>query len=373
MEQPKQITRQIYHTVQSVLRHGSFKKLRLIVVFNNTNAPAVAGYINEILKEANFKTAMIVNSGQEDYFARLKNFLRQAKRGAVDYAIIEATNEILKRRVIGGIPIEALVVTELPSQSDGSADLLYAMQPRFVIVNHDIEPFDNLQQLQAEAQKMTYGKHPESEARIAKIKLYRKGTEVNMTIDHQTHLELATNLLGGQNTTNVAAAVTVAYLLGIKLGDIQEGIANLEMISGRLERVVDGFEFDVLVDKVYDEAQLTTVLDVVRPLTRKRLILVIGGFDKNRLLDMVVAATRKVDRIFLTGENIELVYGGLGDMPGVAKITGVADKREAVQRAISSATKGDVVLIVRKNDTVEPSDASLVRELTAQLFTVNTE
>ena len=69
---------------------------------------------------------------------------------------------------------------------------------------------------------MTYGTNPEAEAHLTHVKLYKKGTEASLLIDHQTHLELATNLPGEFNVMNMSAAVSLAYLLGIKLEDIQE-------------------------------------------------------------------------------------------------------------------------------------------------------
>ena len=115
---------------------------------------------------------------------------------------------------------------------------LFALEPRFIVLNRDDEWFDYFDQFIASDQKMTYGKHEEAEAKIERVKLYRKGTEADLVIDHQTHLELATNLPGEYNVMNMSAAVTLAYLLGVKLQDIQEGMANLEIVPGRFERAL---------------------------------------------------------------------------------------------------------------------------------------
>ena len=61
-------------------------------------------------------------------------------------------------------------------------------------------------------------------------------------------MELATNLPGEFNVMNMSAAVSLAYLLGIKLEDIQEGVANLEAIPGRFERVENKLGIDIIVD-----------------------------------------------------------------------------------------------------------------------------
>ena len=84
--------------------------------------------------------------------------------------------------------------------------------------------------------------------RLKNFKLYKKGSEANLRIDNNVKLEIATNLPGEFNVYNMTAAAAGAYLLGISLEDIQEGIANLEGVSGRFEYAVSNLPFDVVVD-----------------------------------------------------------------------------------------------------------------------------
>lgn len=76
---------------------------------------------------------------------------------------------------------------------------LFSLRPRFIILNRDDEWFDYFDKFRASEQKMTYGTHKEAEARIERVKLFRKGTEADIVLDHQTHLELATALPGEFN------------------------------------------------------------------------------------------------------------------------------------------------------------------------------
>lgn len=226
------------------------KHLRIIVVAGTSGATTTACFINEILKEAKFTTALYTSarteiagdnkSQTEDQATSardLHRFFRTAKRADVEYVIVEASDYALRQRQFEGMSLEAVVLAgvdkgDVPGQPLGgyTAALakLLALQPRFMVLNRDDEVFEKCNAFVAAEQKMTYGTHSEAEARISRIKLYRKGTEADLTIDHQTHLELATYLLGEKNVSYMTAAVTLAYLLGVKLEDIQEGVANLE-------------------------------------------------------------------------------------------------------------------------------------------------
>ena len=226
------------------------KHLRIIVVVGTSGATATACFINEILKEAKFITAMYTSartevagnssSRAEDYATSVRDlhrFFRTAKRAGAEYVIVEAPDHALYQRQFEGMLLEAVVLAGIDKgdlmgrtleEYTAALAKLLALRPRFVVLNRDDELFEKCNAFVATEQKMTYGTHSEAEAQISRIKLYRKGTEADLTIDHQTHLELATYLLGEKNVSHMTAAVALAYLLGVKLEDIQEGVANLE-------------------------------------------------------------------------------------------------------------------------------------------------
>lgn len=230
------------------------KHLRIIVVAGTSGADITACFINEILKEAKFTTALYTSTQtevagdnkpkSEGHIASardLHRFFRTTKRAGVEYVIIEAAEYALHQRQFDGMSLEAVVLASVDKDGLAGNSLeeytavlakLLALQPRFMVLNRDDEIFERCNEFVAAEQKMTYGTHSEAEARISRVKLYRKGTEADLTIDHQTHLELATYLLGKKNVSYMTAAVTLAYLLGVKLEDIQEGVANLEELPG---------------------------------------------------------------------------------------------------------------------------------------------
>ena len=390
-------------------RYGTpAKHLRVIAVTGTNGKTTTACYINEVLKEAQFKTAMfstalIEVAGEAKVndlnatvatTARMQQFFRDARKARVDYVVLEVTSHSLDQFKLEGVPIEVAVMTNLTQDHldyhktmDNYAAAkakLFQLKPRFIVLNHDDEWFEYFNQFEASEQKITYGEHEEAEARITRMKLYRKGTEADIVIDHQTKLELATALPGAFNVHNLTAATAVAYLLGVKLGDIQEGIANLEAVPGRFERAAEGLDYDVIVDYAHTPDALEKLLQTARTIAKGRVILVFGACgdrDQGKRPIMGDLAARGADRIFLTDEESynedpeiirTMIREGIEKAGGDAKTTELPDRREAIERALGSAKKGDIVLItgmgheqyrIIKGEKLPWNDTAVVREI----------
>lgn len=357
------------------------RDLRVIAVTGTNGKTTTACYINEILKEAKFKTALFTTAlievaGETTVndlnatvasTARMQRFFRDAKKNNVDYVILEVTSHSLDQHKLDGVPIEAAIMTNLTQDHldyhktmeayAAAKGRLFKLKPRYIVLNRDDEWYDYFNQFEASSHKMTYGEHDEAEAKIIRTKLYRKGTEAEVVLDHQTHLELATALPGKFNAYNMTAATTIAYLLGVKLQDIQEGVANLESIPGRFERVADNLDYDVIVDYAHTPDALEKLLATVKQVTKGRVILVFGACgdrDQSKRPIMGEIAAKGADRIFLTDEESynedpeairRMIYEGIEKAAGGAKTTELPDRREAIQRGLAAAKKGDTVLI----------------------------
>lgn len=355
--------------------------LKVVAITGTNGKTTTASYINEILKQggartAMFSTASIEIAGQSQIndmnvtvasTARMQQFFRDAKKAKATCVIIEATSHALVQHKLAGVPIEVAVMTNLTQdhldyhgtmeEYAGAKAKLFASQPKFIVLNRDDDWFEYFDKYSAGYQKMTYGTHDEAEARIDYVKLYKKGSEARVVIDHQTKLELATALPGKFNVYNMTAAATVAYLLGVKLDDIVEGAANLEAVSGRFESVEAGQNYQVIVDYAHTPDALNKLLEAIRQTTKNRILLVFGACgdrDKGKRPIMGEIASRRADRIFLTDEESynedpatirDQIREGIEAAGGEAKTTELADRRQAIEKALSIATKGDTVVI----------------------------
>jgi len=384
------------------------KNLKVIAVTGTNGKTTTVNYINEILKEAGLKTAMfstaLIEIGGKrqinDLNAtvgttnRMQEFFRDAKKAEADYVVLEITSHALDQHKLDGVPIEAAVMTNLTQDHldyhktmenyAAAKGRLFSGEPKFIVLNRDDEWYDYFNQFLAGEQKITYGENIEADARIDYFKLYKKGSEATIVIDHQTKLHLATALPGKFNVDNMTAAAATAYVLGMKLNDIVEGVANLEGVPGRFERVVEGLGYDVIVDYAHTPDALEKLLEAAKSVTKNRVILVFGATgdrDKGKRPLMGEIAARLADRIVLTDEESydedpqvirDQVRDGIERAQGSAKLTEIPDRREAIAKALSIATKNDTILItgmgheqfrIINGERLPWNDADVVREI----------
>ena len=382
--------------------------MRVIGVTGTNGKTTTVNYINEILKEAGLKTAMfstatIEVAGQATRnelnatvasTSEMQRFFKRAKQEKVDFAVLEFPSHALHQHKLDTVPVEVAVMTNLTQDHldyHGTMEnyaatkaKLFDRLPKFIVLNHDDEWFEYFDQFPAAAQKITYGKHEAADAHIDRVKLFRKGTEAGLTIDHQTKLELATALPGEFNAYNMVAAASAAYLLGIHLEDIAEGIANLEAVPGRFDRIEADKGFDVVVDYAHTPDALEKLLQTAKSISKRRVILVFGACgdrDKSKRPIMGEIAAKLADRIFLTDEESynedpeqirAQIFEGIEKGKGQVRTTEVADRREAIKKAIEVAKKGDTILVtgmghevyrIVNGERLPWNDEQVVREL----------
>jgi UDP-N-acetylmuramyl-tripeptide synthetase len=162
-------------------------------------------------------------------------------------------------------------------------------------------------------------------------------------------------LIGQYNVANLALAVGIAEALAIPHDAIARGIAALAGVPGRVERVPNDADLDILVDYAHTPDALRNVLSAVRPLTARRLICVFGcGGDRDPTKRPVMGAAvaELADLAVVTSDNPRTEHPrAILDqiLPAVPRPFFVdVDRRAAIRAAIAEATPGDVVVIAGK-------------------------
>ncbi|HVO11659.1 MAG TPA: UDP-N-acetylmuramoyl-L-alanyl-D-glutamate--2,6-diaminopimelate ligase [Vicinamibacteria bacterium] len=200
-------------------------------------------------------------------------------------------------------------------------------------------------------------------------------------------LQIATPLLGRFNVENVLAAAGAALALGLANEAVEHGIAALPGVPGRMERVVVGQPFTVLVDYAHTDDALKNLLDTVRDLQPRRVITVFGcGGDRDRSKRplMGTVAARLSDVVVVTSDNprseppdaiIDEIRRGIPASRARDTLV-LPDRREAIARALETAAAGDVVVIAGKGHetyqvlrerTVPFDDRQVAREILGKL------
>jgi UDP-N-acetylmuramoyl-L-alanyl-D-glutamate--2,6-diaminopimelate ligase len=162
-------------------------------------------------------------------------------------------------------------------------------------------------------------------------------------------------LRGRFNAENALGALAASRLLGIDDGAIARGLEAVRGVPGRFESVAEGQPFEVIVDYSHKPEALESVLSTARDLTGGRVICVFGcGGDRDRgkrpLMGRI--ASELADVAIVTSDNPRsedpqaIIDEVLTGVTGEVEVE--PDRAAAIERAISLAEDGDVVLIAGK-------------------------
>lgn len=383
------------------------KGLKILALTGTNGKTTTTNYLNEILKEAGYRTAMFSTAEIEvagkrklndlnatvPTTAQVMNFLRQAKRAKVDYVVLEVTSHALQQHKLGGLkPIMAVMTNLTQDHLDyfktmenyaAAKGMLFSGEPWFIVLNRDDKWFEYFNQFDAEELKITYGQDKAAGVRIDSFKLYKKGTEAKLKMDGKK-LDVATSLTGEFNAYNMAAAAAAASLLGIDGEVIAEGIANLETLPGRFERAVTDEPYEVIVDYAHTPDAIERLLKSAKEVTKGRVVLVFGATgdrDKGKRPTMGEIAAREADVIFVTDEENytepadqirTAVLEGIEQAGGMGKTEEVPDRHEAIKKALEQAKKDDMILItgmghevyrITDGKRIPWNDGDVVREI----------
>lgn len=168
---------------------------------------------------------------------------------------------------------------------------------------------------------------------------------------------LTAPVLGRFNAYNILAVLTTLLALDVSLRIAVKTIAQIKPVQGRMQQFGGGVLPLVVIDYAHTPDALSNVLSTLREQTQKKLICVFGcGGDrdagKRPLMGNI--ASQLADVILLTSDNPR------SENPGaiISEIaTGIhpnagcliePDRAVAIQRAIQSASLGDIVLVAGK-------------------------
>lgn len=206
---------------------------------------------------------------------------------------------------------------------------------------------------------VTYGTAAACDVRAVGIELAADGTSFRLRVGGETEVDVRTPLVGRHNVANFLAAVASAVSLGVDPVTAVEGASSLRGVRGRLERVEPAGDLHVFVDYAHTEDALRQVLGFLRTVGALPLTCVFGcGGDRDRTKRprMGAVAAELADRVVITSDNprtedpaaiLAEVEAGV-PAAAVERVETVADRREAIRRAVLGAPAGSTVLVAGK-------------------------
>ncbi|MDX1501828.1 MAG: UDP-N-acetylmuramoyl-L-alanyl-D-glutamate--2,6-diaminopimelate ligase [Thermoanaerobaculia bacterium] len=291
--------------------------------------------------------------------------LREMRDAGAQAVAMEVSSHGLAQGRVDGARFDVAVFTNLTRDHlDYHADLesyfaakrrlFERLKPRGVAVVNADDPFGA--RLAAELPEcVTWGES--GRVRVARAHLDERGIQAVFATP-RGELEVASSLLGGYNLSNLAAAVAAAEALELAPEAIARGLAAVEPLPGRLERVGPARPFPAFVDFAHTPAALEAAIRSLRELSGRRIVVVFGcggERDPGKRAPMGRVAGELADVAILTTDNprgedpdriLAAVEEGLVQSGGRWEVE--PDRRTAIRRAMALAGPDAAVLVAGK-------------------------
>ena len=317
----------------------------------------------------------------------LMAMLREMADHGVTHCVMEVSSHALDQGRVQGCAFQVVVFTNLSRDHlDYHADMEAYSEAKSLLFRHlgdggvsgagpavinlD-DPFGERIASLSKRPVLSYGMASTRDVRVRDLVMEKTGIQAVLEAPQGT-CEIRSPLIGRINVYNILAASGAALSLGAGLEAVAEGVERLKGIPGRMERVENPCGLSLVVDYAHTPDALLNVLETLRPLVEGRLITVVGcGGDRDRgkRPEMGALAGRFSDWVVVTSDNprtedpmriiaqveegvaasgLPRVQAGEG---AVSRGTGYMvepDRRRAIQKAVTGASRQDLVLIAGK-------------------------
>jgi UDP-N-acetylmuramoyl-L-alanyl-D-glutamate--2,6-diaminopimelate ligase len=372
-------------------RHGfPARNLKVIGVTGTDGKTSTCSLITAMLRANGFKVAMMTTisvdygdgRGPQPNPTRLTTMgvgsllsrIKKIRDSGAEWLVLETTSHALAQHRVWAIPYTIAVMTNLGHEHLDYHDTFenYRAAKRMLFEQTDrnrrglrvgvANADDPSGEVFASAvtHPVRYGvKHGDLRARD--IRLTPEGSAYTATIDGDTY-HIRCHLPGSFNVYNSLAAVGVGRAIGLTPPQVEQGIASLENVEGRMTHIDEGQNFTVIVDYAHTPESFEKVFKELRPLVKGRLIAVFGSAgrrDESKRAMQGRVAGRACDIVIITEEDDRDIDGQaiLEQIAGGAEAAGktrdqdlfLVHKREtAVQTAVDMARAGDIVVMLGK-------------------------
>lgn len=372
--------------------------LKVIGVTGTNGKTSTAYMIHGMLQNAGYKTALMTTVAWgvgDDIQPQIQHYtnvpapelmkrLKVIKVAKVDYVVMEITSQALAQNRAYGVPFSVAVMTNVTHEHldyhrtfERYRD---AKRRLFKLANKNKKGHKtgiiNAEDPSAEYFKQDI-KNPilygvdKGELRASSIKSTPAGSNYTASIDDEKY-NIHINIPGSFNIYNSLAAVGAGRALGLDKKQIEEGISALDGVEGRMTRIDEGQNFDVIVDFAHTPDSFEKLFKDLKPVVKGRLIVLFGSAGRRdeakrsvqgelagKYCDIVII-TEEDDRD-IDGKEIMYEIAEGAEQAGLTRDENlflIHDRTRAIEFAINHAQKGDTVLLLGKGHekTIERAD-----------------
>lgn len=366
------------------------RKLRMIGV-TGTNGKTTSTYVlQSILRKAGYRVGVIgtiqimiedkvlpINNTTPDVVDLQKVLVRMVD-AKIDYVIMEVSSHALALNRVAGCDFNVAMFTNLTQDhldfhktleqyALAKADLFVRLASaenckpnRAAVINLDDKAAKVMLDAAQGVKTITYGIHSDADVRATDIRVTGSGTSFKI-VGTYGEQKLDLRITGIFNVYNVLGTICAALSENVSWETIITGLESFTSVAGRFELIDGGQEFPIIVDYAHTPDGLENILNTAKEFAKGRIIVVFGcGGDRDRTKRPImgrIAATLG-DVVIATSDNprtedpdkiLDDVEAGILEvLDSNTQYEKIADRRSAIERAITMAQPDDVVMIAGK-------------------------
>jgi UDP-N-acetylmuramoyl-L-alanyl-D-glutamate--2,6-diaminopimelate ligase len=374
----------------NILNGFPARGLKVIGVTGTNGKTTTSFLIHRMLHEAGYKVGLMTTVAYgvgDDIKPQVEHMtsvdvptlmkrLKYLKKQGAEWLVLETTSHALAQHRVWGVPYSVAVMTNLTHEHldyHGSFEnyrsakvMMFKMAGknrkglRTGIVNAEDPSAEYF--IKAVPHAVTYGVN-KGDLRAININESSNGSIYSVQLNSGGTLTVKTNLPGSFNVYNSLAAVGVGQALGLTPKQIEQGIAALKSVEGRMTSINEGQPFSVIVDYAHTPDSFEKLFKDLRPVVKGKLIVMFGSAgrrDEAKRAAQGELAGKYADEVVITEED-DRDMDGLEIMDQIAagaEKTGkvhdknlflVHDRAKAIEFALKRAkSNNDTVLLLGK-------------------------
>lgn len=300
----------------------------------------------------------ISTSNTTPCISELYSDLKKVKEAGINTVVMEVSSEALLHNRVDNIRFDIIGFTNITGDHlnvHGSFEnylkcklklLDLVKDSGYVVINGDDS---NLQKIKCQ-NMYSFGKKNVNYI-IKNISYVDKNAKIILKYK-DIEYSIISPLKGEYNVYNVVMSFIISLLYGIDSNEIINNIKCLTPISGRCEMLDFGQDFDIVLDYAHTINGISSILEAFK--SYDRIITVTGcagGRDNSKrpIIGNIIMTKSDISIFTMDDPRYESVDSIIDEMVGDKKdYIRIVNREEAINYALSIASKGDVVLILGK-------------------------
>lgn len=372
------------------------KKMIVIGVTGTKGKTSTINFIWSCLMAGGHKTGIIstanIRIGEKEFLNKyhmtmpgcftIQELMTQMVKNGCKFCIVETTSEGIKQYRHIGVYYDIAIFTNLSPEhleahggsferyKQTKAKMFAALSShkkiiagkeikKIIITNKDNKYVDYFLNFKAD-KKITFAIN--SKADYVANNIQETNTGVSFEV---AKVVFRIGILGKFNIYNALPAIIICHIFGISDRLIAEGLAKLQIIPGRMEKIDEKQNFTVLVDYAHEKESITNILQTANNMKKAEAKTIIllgaegGGRDKAKRPIMGELAAKMADYVIVSNvdpyedepkqilEDIAVSSEKFGKIRN-QNLFVVEDRRLGIKKALSLAKTNDIVLITGK-------------------------